>query len=123
MFGKKHTKLEVIVGPDSTLRGELSSKGTVRIDGILEGNITADCIIIGETGTVEGDVVAKSMIVAGKIRGNIRASESVEIQQKGEITGDIYTPRLVVAEGGMFEGRSIMQKNREIEFRPAELIQ
>src|SRR5512142_714661 len=100
----KHPKLEVVIGPDTVMKGELVSKGTVRIDGRFEGNLTADCLIIGEQGQILGDVAGKTRMAAGRITGNVRASESVEIQPKGEIGGDIYTQRLTVADGGVFEG-------------------
>ena len=118
---KKHTRLEVVIGSESVLRGELTSKGTVRIDGGFEGNISADCTIIGESGRVIGDITGKELIIGGRVTGNIRVTDSVEIQPKGEVYGDIYTSRLTMAEGGVFEGRSCMQKNnRELEYVPAE---
>jgi cytoskeletal protein CcmA (bactofilin family) len=119
MFGKNHPKLDVVIGSESVFKGELSSKGTVRIDGRFEGNINADYLIIGETGIILGDISSKTLIAGGKITGNVRATDSVEIQPKGEIYGDISTTKLSVAEGAVFEGRSSMQKNREIEYKPA----
>ena len=120
MFSKKHPKLDVVIGPDSAFTGELTSTGTVRIDGKFEGNIAADYLIIGETGTVVGDVAVKSLIAGGKLTGNVRSSDSVEIQPKGEVYGDIFTIRLTIAEGAVFEGRSSMQKSLGIEYKPAE---
>jgi cytoskeletal protein CcmA (bactofilin family) len=122
MFGKKHPKLEVVIGADTLIKGELVSQGTVRIDGRFEGNVKADCVVVGESGLIIGDVTSKSLIAAGKLSGNVHSSESVEIQPKGEVLGDIYTVRLNVADGAVFEGRSYMQKNREIEYKPAEVI-
>jgi cytoskeletal protein CcmA (bactofilin family) len=125
MFGtKKHAKLEVVIGNDSVLKGELVSKGTVRIDGRFEGSLTADCLVVGEEGVILGEVNAKALIAAGKITGNVHAVDSVEIQPRGEVCGDIYTHRLSVAEGGVFEGRSYMQKireaGRELEYKPLD---
>jgi cytoskeletal protein CcmA (bactofilin family) len=121
---KKHPKLEVIIGNDTIIKGEISSKGTVRIDGRFEGNVTADSIIVGGDGTILGDIATKSLIAAGRITGNVHSTESVEIQPKGEVCGDIYTQRLTVADGGVFEGRSYMQKNRdmsrELEYKPLD---
>jgi cytoskeletal protein CcmA (bactofilin family) len=118
---RKHPKIEVIIGSDTVVKGEIVSKGTVRIDGCFEGSLSADCVIIGEGGNILGDVTAKTMIAAGRLTGNIHSVESVEIQPKGEVCGDIYTQKLSVAEGGVFEGRSSMQKNRELEYKPLEL--
>jgi cytoskeletal protein CcmA (bactofilin family) len=123
MFGSKHPKLEVVIGAESVFKGELTSKGTIRIDGTFEGNIAADCIIVGESGNIVGDIQAAVLIAGGKVHGNVRAGDHVEIQPKGEVYGDIHTLRLMVAEGAVFEGRSSMQKNRsEIEYRPAEVM-
>jgi len=115
MFGKKQPKLETIIGAATTLTGELNTVGTVRIDGTLVGNLYADWVIIGEKGNIKGDVTAKGMIIGGKVDGNLRSSEMVEIKQKGEVCGEIFTTNLVVMEGAVFEGRSSMQRTREIE--------
>lgn len=117
---RKHAKLEVIVGNDSVIKGEIVSKGTVRIDGRFEGNLSADSVIIGEGAYLLGDITAKSLLAAGRITGNVHSTESVEIQPRGEVCGDIYTSRLTVAEGGVFEGRSYMQKSRELEYKPGD---
>src|SRR6266571_116159 len=85
MFSKKQQRLETIIGPESNIKGELSSKGTLRVDGTLDGNISADWVILGETGVVNGDVAATGVIIGGRIKGNIRASEMVEIRTKGEV--------------------------------------
>lgn len=123
MFSKKHSKLEVVIGAETVIKGEISSKGTVRIDGRLEGDITADCVIIGDSGSIIGDVTAKAFIAGGKLLGNVRSSESVEILPSAEINGDIMTSRLSVAEGAMFEGHSLMQKNHNLEYKPVEVLQ
>lgn len=123
MFSKKFSKIEVVIGAETIIRGEISSKGTVKIDGRLEGDITADCVIIGDSGSVVGDVAAKTFIAGGKLQGNVRSSESVEILSSGEINGDIATPRLSVAEGAIFDGHSMMQKSNNIEYKPVEVLQ
>lgn len=116
MFFHKQQKLEVVIGQESVIRGEISSKGTVRIDGKLEGGINADCVIIGETGSIAGDAVARMMVIGGKIVGNIRAEDGVDIQRSGNVCGDIFAARLTIADGGIFDGRSSMQRAKEISY-------
>lgn len=120
MFGKKQPRLETIIGPETTLQGELNTTGTVRIDGALEGNLNAGWVIIGEKGSIKGDVTTKGMVVGGKINGNIRSGDVVEIKHKGEVFGEIYTTNLIIMEGAVFEGRSYMQRSKEIECRMLE---
>ncbi len=111
MFGKKQPKLETIIGPDTTLTGELNTKGTVRIDGVLEGDLSAEWVIVGEKGCINGDVTARGMVVGGKVIGNSRSSDVVEIKQKGEVVGEIYTTNLIIMEGAVFEGHSYHAAN------------
>jgi cytoskeletal protein CcmA (bactofilin family) len=124
--GNKQQKLDVIIGADSVIRGELTSRGAVRIDGTLEGNVTADCLIIGEKGAVTGDAAVRRMIIGGRIVGDIRAADSVDIQHKGAVCGDISSTRLTIAEGGAFDGRSTMNRTKELTYEgdaPAALLE
>ena len=50
-------------------------------------------------------------MVGGIIKGNVRAEDLVEIKHTGKLLGDIYTKKLSVAEGGVFEGHSHIQKD------------
>ena len=116
MFSKKQAKLDTIVGPDSLLKGDITSKGTIKVDGVIEGNVTSDCLIIGETGSLSGDVTVREIVVGGKVIGNIHATDGVDIQRKGEVCGDIFAARLMIAEGGHFDGRSTMQQQKKIPY-------
>ena len=116
MFNKKSVqKLETIVGNESTVTGELNIKGTLRVDGIIEGDIFADWVIVGETGRINGNVKSRGMVVGGRVEGNIEASEIVELKGKGEVVGEISTAKLAMSEGALFEGHSSMKKMTSLE--------
>ncbi len=111
MFNKKSPqKLETIVGNESTITGELNIKGTLRVDGIVEGDIFADWVIVGESGRIHGNVKSRGVVVGGRVEGNLEASEIVELKGKGEVTGEICTVKLAMSEGAVFDGRSTMRK-------------
>jgi cytoskeletal protein CcmA (bactofilin family) len=111
VFSKNTEKLESFVGANSHFRGDVKSKGTLRIDGTLEGNVEADWLVLGEKANLRGDAAARGIIVGGRIEGNITAREILEIGSKGQVVGDITVAKLVVSEGGMLVGRTSM--NRE----------
>ena len=115
MFKKSVQKLETIIGNESTVTGELNIKGTLRVDGIIEGDIFADWVIVGETGRVHGNVKARGMVVGGRVEGNIDASEIVELKGKGEVNGEICTAKLTMSEGALFDGHSTMKKTGALE--------
>ncbi len=123
MFNKNIEKLESFIGANSTFKGDIDTKGTLRVDGIVDGNIVADWVVLGEKSHAKGDITARGIVVGGRIDGNIKAKEIVEIKNKGQLFGEIFTGKLVIAEGGIFDGRSRMHhedSNKIIEFQSLE---
>jgi cytoskeletal protein CcmA (bactofilin family) len=112
MFSKDAEKLESFVGSNAQFKGEMNVKGTLRLDGAIEGCVNADCVILSETALVKGDIVAQKIIIGGSVEGNLRAKELVEIQSKGKVLGEIFTDKLSVAEGAEFNGK-IQMKSEE----------
>ncbi|MGO9950723.1 MAG: bactofilin family protein [Dissulfurispiraceae bacterium] len=111
MFLKKSDKLESVIGINSELKGDITVSGTLRIDGKLTGNITAGWIVVGEQAFVKGDLVASGIVVGGRIEGILKADDVVELKPTSHLYGDIYSKKLVIAEGGVFMGRSFTQGN------------
>ena len=71
MFSRNTEKLESFVGSASHFKGDIKTKGTLRIDGALDGNVEADWLVLGEKAHVKGNVTACGVIVGGKIEGTI----------------------------------------------------
>lgn len=104
------SKVETLIGAEATVQGVLSLKGSLRVDGRVEGSISdAQVVVVAETGFVRGDISADAIVVGGKVIGNITATEAVEILSKGKVHGDLRAPRLVVEEGGFLNGRCSME--------------
>jgi len=113
MFGKDSRKLETIVGDGTRIAGKVSVKGTIRVDGIVEGDVQADWVIVGETGKIRGNTRTRGMVVGGSVEGNIVATETVELREKASMVGEIHTPKLGVSEGAVFDGRARMKSDAE----------
>lgn len=105
-------KMETIIGPESVFQGSLKSKGYVRVDGRVEGGVSAEGVIVGEAGHVQGDITAKSVVVAGKVIGNVTAASGLELQAKGQILGDLRAAQISIAEGAVFEGSCVMASDK-----------
>jgi cytoskeletal protein CcmA (bactofilin family) len=89
---------------DTEFKGDLSFKGSFRIDGYFKGTIVSDSmLVIGEQGKVEADVRAGYVVINGEIKGSIRAEDKVEIHSRGRVFGAIITPKLIVDEGAYLE--------------------
>ena len=104
-------KVETVIGPGALLKGEIHTRGTIRVDGNVEGKISADgSVIVGEKGVVKAEVVAGHVVIGGTVHGKVNGREKVEILSTGRLHGDVITKpaRFVVAEGVIFEGRCSM---------------
>jgi len=113
MFGKGSRKLETMIGDGTRVVGQVSVKGTIRIDGIVEGDLHADWVVVGETGKVVGNIRSRGVVVAGSVEGNIESTETVDLTGKASMTGEIRAPKLAVAEGAVFDGHSRMKGETE----------
>jgi cytoskeletal protein CcmA (bactofilin family) len=80
------------------------SRGTLQVDGEVEGDVGGAEIIIGKEGRVTGTVAAERVIVRGRISGVIRAM-TVALQPSARVEGDIHHMSLVIEQGAEFDGR------------------
>ncbi|HSR10927.1 MAG TPA: polymer-forming cytoskeletal protein [Thermodesulfobacteriota bacterium] len=109
MFHRASEKLECLVGSQSDFRGEFVVKGTLRVDGRVEGRIAAECVILSDTGVMKGEITAAKIVVGGRVEGDLHAKEIVEIKSTGKVFGDIVTKKLSIMEGGEFNGKNEMR--------------
>jgi cytoskeletal protein CcmA (bactofilin family) len=115
MFGPKKTeltKIETVIAEGTTICGELiSSTGTMRIDGKVEGKkIEAKGLIIGEKGSVVSEISTNIAVISGYLKGNVIAKEKIEILSKAVVCGNLTAPNLSIAEGSKFEGNCLMNE-------------
>jgi len=94
-----------IIGEDLTIRGNVSSKGEVQLDGEVEGEIRCGSLLLGDKGKVMGGVAAEDVVVRGRIIGSLRGLR-VTLQAQCHVEGDIFHQGLSIEQGAYFEGKS-----------------
>ena len=52
-----------IIGKDLTITGDVTSKGELRIDGRVQGNVHCLSLILGENPEIKGDVKAEDVLI------------------------------------------------------------
>ncbi|MBI3298225.1 MAG: polymer-forming cytoskeletal protein [Elusimicrobia bacterium] len=98
-----------VIGSEAYFQGALTVRGSLRVDGEVEGNILeAQTVIIGPKGRVRGDICAEHVVIAGSVSGEVAASSQLELKAGGRVVGDIRTPKLTIDDGAVFEGRCAM---------------
>ena len=102
-------QVDTIIGINVTLKGNMKNKGSIQLNGTVEGEIRSDeNINIGETANIKGPVSAKTIEVSGTIKGLVEATEKLEVNPTGKIVGDINAKTLIIKQGAVFVGKSIM---------------
>ena len=87
------------------------SAGSLRIDGQVKGQINAEGdVLLSPQSQVEADIRAQNVVVAGRFKGTITVKGRAELARGGRVDGDITSKTLVVEEGGIFQGQSIMDQ-------------
>jgi cytoskeletal protein CcmA (bactofilin family) len=105
-------KLAGLIDMESEFKGDLTFKGSFRIEGYFKGTITSDSLlVVGEKGKVEADVKVGQLVINGEMHGHLQASERIEIHDKGRVFGTVLTPRLIVEEGAYLEATCQTQAN------------
>jgi cytoskeletal protein CcmA (bactofilin family) len=120
-----------VIDEQLVIRGEITTQGTIRVDGRIEGRLhRADTLIVGTTGVVIGDVEAREVIVGGSIEGCVVADGRVEIQATASVRGDVRSASMMLHEGGRINGHVMVDRheppteNRRLELandRPVAL--
>jgi cytoskeletal protein CcmA (bactofilin family) len=100
-----------IVGQGARLEGTVVSAGSLRIDGQVKGQINAEGdVLLSPQSQVEADIRAQNVVVAGRFKGAINVKGRAELARGGRVEGDITSKTLVVEEGSIFQGQSIMDQ-------------
>jgi cytoskeletal protein CcmA (bactofilin family) len=116
-----YDKVQTIIGEGTEIKGTIQATGVIRIDGTLEGSIIHQGdLIVGPKGRVTADIRSKGLAVAGEVRGNVEADEKLELLPGARLYGDIRCGHLVVHEGAMFHGRSLMSNEEHNDVATAK---
>lgn len=94
------------LGKSVVLRGELSAKEDLLVDGQFEGTISVEdnCVTVGAEGQVKAEIRARQIVILGTVTGKVVAREKVEIRRSGRLVGDLTAGSVAIEEGAYFKG-------------------
>jgi cytoskeletal protein CcmA (bactofilin family) len=102
------------IGEGTRINGDMSVEHDLRVEGAVKGAVTAGgTLVLSVSGSIEGDVIARGAAIAGRLIGNIRVQEKLVLEEKSVLRGDLHARELVVQEGAVFQGTSVMEAARE----------
>lgn len=112
MKANKELEITTIIGRGAKCGGDFSAKGSARIDGRIDGDVTVEgTLTVGASGRIEGNVKARSAAVGGEIIGDVNVADKVELTATARVIGNITTSLIVIDEKAIFQGACNMQQD------------
>ncbi len=117
MFGRKSSmdgRVDTLVGPNSSIHGDITFTGRCHVDGTVKGSVSADpdsqsALSIAEDGSVEGGVTVPNVLLNGLVRGDVVASRRVELGPTARVIGNVYYNLIEMAIGAEINGKLVHQ--------------
>ena len=94
-----------VIGPGTTVRGDLTGGDAVEILGLLEGDCrtSAHCVV-GEGARVLGSIEATGIVVAGEIEAQALLADKVEMRGSARVRASVTAGAVTIADGAFYEG-------------------
>lgn len=109
---KPQSRIDTLIGADTIVDGDVRFSGGLRVDGAINGNVTAShdkpgTLVLSERGRIEGAISVSHAVINGAVVGPVRTDEFIELQAKARVTGDVSYKMLEMHIGAVVEGRLI----------------
>lgn len=118
MFQKKEVEsnFDIIIGPNSIIKGDVESEGSIRIDGKIIGNVTTlGNVIISENALVHGDITSSNSEIYGVCEGNVKVKGKVNLYQNSTLVGDVFAKSFNTKEGASYKGNCVVDPGEDLK--------
>ena len=113
MFGKTskpNSRIDTLIGAGTTVEGNITFTGGLRIDGEVRGNVCTagdhpGTLVISEHARVDGEVVVPHLVINGTVNGPVRSTDSLELQPRASVAGDVEYNSIEIHLGAIVQGR------------------
>lgn len=107
---------DIIIGKSSKVDGDISSEGSVRIEGTINGSVDVKGnAIVGPDSHVVGNIICRHIEISGDVKGNIKCLGNLQVFASGSLIGDIEVTSFNIEEGGVFDGNCKITKKPKPE--------
>jgi cytoskeletal protein CcmA (bactofilin family) len=90
----------VVIGDGVVVKGTFTVPSKAIINGVIEGDLTAEEVLIGPTGKITGRVSAKVIDVRGQLHNTIISEKSLIVRSTGKIAGKVQYSEIEIEKGG-----------------------
>lgn len=99
-----------IIAKGTSIVGDFSSEGDLRIDGTIEGNLkTPGKVVVGKSGVIKGTLNGSDAYFEGKFSGNLTLTGTLTLKSSAHIEGEVVLGKLEVEPGATFNVNCVMK--------------
>ncbi len=114
MWGSKKSSLgtsggTTLIAEGTRLVGDIYFRGTLEVEGLLQGSIIAEVEkgalvrIVGK-GRVEGEIRAPNIMINGLVEGDVHSSGQLELAPRSRVNGNVYYHSVEMSAGAEVNG-------------------
>src|SRR5690606_11192257 len=102
------------INEGTKLKGDVSSTGFFRIDGVIEGNVkTPSKVVLGKSGFIKGTLTCENADIEGKFEGNLHVSGTLSLRTTALVEGEVVVGKLAVEPGATMNATCTMQDGKQ----------
>lgn len=121
----KPVQIDTLIGASTRINGDLQFSGGLHLDGVVEGNISAEensgsKLSISDSGKVQGSIRVANVVLNGLVQGDIVAQARVDLGTTAQVNGDVYYGLIEMAMGAQINGKLIHQTAVASDIKPKD---
>jgi cytoskeletal protein CcmA (bactofilin family) len=92
-----HDMSDSVFADDLQIKGSVNTKGNIKLNGVVEGDVSARTLLIKEKAELRGSATTEKVVVGGYVGGNID-SVRVDLTSSAKVQGDLVCKTVSVDE-------------------------
>ena len=116
---KRHNVANTIVGIDTRVNGDMHFAGGLHVDGMINGNVTADpdsdaALSLAAGASIDGGVTVPYVLLEGTVKGDVFANKRVIMGASARVIGNVYYNLIEMAIGAEINGKLVHQPEGQV---------
>ncbi|HZV55564.1 MAG TPA: polymer-forming cytoskeletal protein [Rhodocyclaceae bacterium] len=109
---KPQNRIDTLIGAGTTVTGDVTFSGGLRIDGEVRGNVNAaseqsSTLVVSEHARIEGEISVSHLVINGTVIGPVVSRGFLELQAKARVTGDVEYSAIEMHLGAVVQGKLV----------------
>lgn len=104
------------INDGTIIKGDITSSGFFRIDGVVEGNISKPSrVVLGKSGKIMGTLTCEEADIEGVFEGELNVTGTLSLKSTAHIEGTVVVGKLSVEPGATFNATCSMHGGKAVK--------